>query len=80
MLLNHVRLIGELSGGTAAEDGAVEIKDGKISKVYEQAVTGEPEGFDDEMIDCRGKTLLPGTDRRPYSFDRHSLFYFGDDA
>lgn len=60
MLLNHVRLIGELSGGTAAEDGAVEIKDGKISKVYEQAVTGEPEGFDDEMIDCRGKTLLPG--------------------
>ena len=60
MLLNHVRLIGELSGGVVTEDGAAEIKGGRVHRVFDRSVTGEPEGFDDEIIDCGGKTLLPG--------------------
>lgn len=56
MLLNHCRLIKELSGNIATEDGAVEIKNGKITAVYEKAV----EAYDGRTIDCDGRTLMPG--------------------
>lgn len=56
MLLNHVQLIGELSGGVETQDGAVRIQDGKIAAVYGAPVC--PEG--EETFDCAGRTLTPG--------------------
>ncbi|NCE97743.1 amidohydrolase family protein [Emergencia sp. 1XD21-10] len=56
MLLNRCRLVGALSGGVESECGAVEIENGKISAVYDRP----KENYEGEVIDCGGKTLLPG--------------------
>lgn len=59
MILNNCRLIPELSGGIAAECGSVVVENGKILKVNAAPFTGaETDG--QEVIDCEGKTLLPG--------------------
>lgn len=55
MILNHVRLLPELSDGIAAEDGSVVIEDGKIINVCRESSSSEMSAFD-----CGGKTLLPG--------------------
>lgn len=54
MILNNCRLIPQLSNGTAAERGSIEIKDGIISSVSDMPSKSI------EAIDCEGKTLLPG--------------------
>lgn len=73
MLLNHCRLIKELSGGVETADGAVRLEDGKITEVFAEAfseadsgamadssVTSETVTGSEAVIDCQGKTLLPG--------------------
>ena len=56
MLLNHVKLVGALSGGLETQDGAVRVQDGRITAVY-----GTPAEPDDEgQLDCGGRTLTPG--------------------
>lgn len=56
MILNNVRLIPELAGGAAAETGSVVINNGKIESVSKSPYDGDT----DDVIDCRGNTLLPG--------------------
>jgi len=58
MILTHCRLVPELSGGIASEDGSVTVENGKITAV---SPLPAPEG-----IDCGGRTLLPGM------FDLHT--------
>lgn len=59
MILNNCRLIPELSGGIAAECGSVIVENGKILKVNGAPLTGA-DADGQEVIDCEGKTLLPG--------------------
>lgn len=54
MVLNNCRLISALAGGIQAENGSVEVKDGKIMKVSSSPAAGV------DSFDCQGKTLLPG--------------------
>lgn len=56
MLIRNVRLLPQLSAGISSECGAVEIENGKITAVYDKA----PEHDTSEVIDGRGRTLLPG--------------------
>lgn len=58
MILNHCRLLPELSGGIAAARGSVEVCGGKIVKVSAEPVSCD--GTQDDIFDCCGKTLLPG--------------------
>lgn len=58
MILNNVRLVPELTNGVNAESGAVEIRDGKIIKVENKPL--HVSDTSDHVIDCNGKTLLPG--------------------
>lgn len=54
----HCRLLAPFTGGIAGEDGAVLVRDGVIEKVSENSM---PEQYPNaEIIDCKGKTLLPG--------------------
>ena len=50
MILNHVKLVGALSGGVETQDGAVRIQDGRITAVY--GTPAEPDG--EEQLDCGG--------------------------
>ena len=54
MILTNCRLLPELSGGIASENGSVEILNGKIIQVSAQPSCA-PDAFD-----CGGGTLLPG--------------------
>lgn len=56
MKLYNVRLVPELSKGIGANQGYVEIEDGKIKEVQAQA----PEKIEAGDRDCQGMTLLPG--------------------
>ena len=56
MILNHVKLVGALSGSVETQDGAVRIQDGRITAVY--GTPAEPDG--EEQLDCGGRTLTPG--------------------
>ena len=56
MLLNNCRLIKELSDGYETDCGAVELEDTKIKAVYTEPV----QDYLGDVIDCQGKTLLPG--------------------
>ena len=56
MLITNVRLIPELSGGVAADNASVFIENGLISAVH----TSAPEGYDDDVFDGKGMTLIPG--------------------
>ena len=69
MILNHVRLIRELSSGISTESGFVRVEKDMITEVSdrpypladETAVNtniGNTEDID--MVDCKGKTLIPG--------------------
>lgn len=58
MILNNVRLVPELTNGVNVESGAVEIRDGKIIKVENKPL--HVSDTSDHVIDCNGKTLLPG--------------------
>lgn len=55
MIINHCRLVAALSGGVAAEDGFVEVQDGKIT-----AVSAVPAADGTADFDAQGRTLLPG--------------------
>lgn len=55
MILKNCRLIASLTGGISSDTGYVEIEEGTIKFVSEEAYTG-----DEESVDCQGKTLLPG--------------------
>jgi imidazolonepropionase-like amidohydrolase len=56
MLIKNCRLIPELSGGKAAEHGAIDIKDGVINGVFgDNEWENEAEGYD-----CSGMTVIPG--------------------
>lgn len=59
MLLNHCRLIKELSGGIETADGALRLENGKIAEVMANAAPADA-CAGEEVIDCQGKTLLPG--------------------
>ena len=59
MLLNHCRLIKELSGGIETADGALRMENGKIAEVMANAAPADA-CAGEEVIDCQGKTLLPG--------------------
>ena len=52
MILNHCRLVAELTENIASEDGAVAIENGIITQIWD---TPQEAGFD-----CKKKTLLPG--------------------
>ena len=56
MLIKNIRLVPELSGGTASDSGAVLIDGGKIRAVY--ATT--PSDYTGDSIDGNGMTILPG--------------------
>lgn len=58
MILKNCRLIPELSGGVKTDCGAVKIENGKITEVHAD-VDVKYEG-ESEIIDCNGKSLLPG--------------------
>ena len=59
MILKNCRLLAPLSDGKSSEKGAVSIVQGKIQAVYENGEAAE--GTDgEEIVDCGGKTLLPG--------------------
>lgn len=69
MILNHVRLVGELSSGTASESGFVRVENGMITEVSDtpfrstdkiSGKTGTENAEDITVLDCKGKTLLPG--------------------
>jgi imidazolonepropionase-like amidohydrolase len=60
MILNNVRLIGALSGGTDSESGCVEVENGRIKAVSAEAYAAEGGCGQETVIDCGGKTLLPG--------------------
>lgn len=65
MILNNVRLIPELSGNISTESGAVIINDGIITDVlHDPVIRGDSDSdisnTDEEIIDCGGRTLLPG--------------------
>ena len=55
MYLNHCRLLAPFTGGMDYEKGYVEVQDGKIVSVGE-ALPAQAR----DVIDCEGKTLLPG--------------------
>lgn len=59
MILNHVRLVKELSSGVSTECGYVRVENEIITEV-----SGKPyivtEDNREEIIDCKGKTLIPG--------------------
>ncbi|MBQ6582715.1 MAG: amidohydrolase family protein [Mogibacterium sp.] len=57
MLIQNVRLLPELSGGCAAECGAVRVEDGKIREVFPDGTEPLPQ---EPVYDAGGKTLLPG--------------------
>ena len=59
MILKNGRLLAPLPDGKSSEKGAVSIVQGKIQAVYENGEAAE--GTDgEEIVDCGGKTLLPG--------------------
>lgn len=58
MILSNCRLIPELSGGLAAEHGAVIVKDGIITDVL--ADSSFINQSDENIYECCGRTLLPG--------------------
>lgn len=55
MIINHIRLIPELSDGICTGDGYVRIEGDRITEVSAQYYTG-----DEETFDGAGKTLIPG--------------------
>lgn len=57
MLFAHCRLIPELSGGIASDDGCVRIKNKEIEEV---AAAQLPAKQGEDVFDCEGKTLMPG--------------------
>lgn len=72
-VLHHCRLISALSGGCETENGTVIVENGKITKVLalageeppvkckeEKEMSAEHLCGADKVIDCGGKTLLPG--------------------
>lgn len=56
MWIDHVRLLPELSGGVAAQQGSVQVEEGRITAVCQG---NAPTGAED-VIDGGGRTLLPG--------------------
>lgn len=56
MLIKNVRLIPELSGGMASDNGAILIDGEKIQAVY----AAPPSDFTGDSIDGNGMTMLPG--------------------
>ena len=61
--LKNCRLIPELSDGRGEKAANILLEAGKIAKITTQGI---PAGTADEVIDCGGKTLLPGL------FDMHA--------
>lgn len=59
MILNHVRLIKELSGAIGTESGYVRVENGRITEVSDKPYS-TVDSDKEQRIDCRGKTLLPG--------------------
>ncbi len=57
MLIQNVRLLPALSGGTAAENGAVRVENGLITGVSAQPLRA---GHGETVVDGGGRTLLPG--------------------
>ncbi len=64
MILNNVRLVASISGGTATECGHVVIKDGKIASVAARPISDsqleEAAKAGEEIVDGEGRTLIPG--------------------
>jgi imidazolonepropionase-like amidohydrolase/ABC-type multidrug transport system permease subunit len=57
ILFNHVKVI--IGNGSVIENGAVLIKNGKISEVF-NSPPANTDRFNAEVIDQSGKTLMPG--------------------
>ena len=66
MIINHVRLVPEVSGGISTEDGYVEISGKTIEKV-----SSAPYDGNSAFYDAAGKTLIPGL------FDLHTHIGMG---
>ena len=69
MILNHVRLIRELSSGISTESGFVRVEKDMITEVSDRPYSLADESSvntnignteDIDMVDCKGKTLIPG--------------------
>lgn len=69
MILNHERLVRELTSGIETESGFVRVQKGKITEVSDRPYclpdkirenTSAEKEEDFRVIDCKGKTLLPG--------------------
>lgn len=63
MLLKNCRLIPQLSDGVTFELADISIRDGKIQAVRPAQMNGdnlEADDVLDEVIDCKGMTVLPG--------------------
>ena len=59
MILNHARLVKELSSGVSTECGYVRIENEIITEVSEKPYI-VTEDNREEITDCKGKTLIPG--------------------
>lgn len=59
MILNHVRLVKELSSSVSTESGYVRIENGIIAEVSKKPYN-VTEDNGEKVTDCGGKTLLPG--------------------
>ena len=55
MIINHIRLVPEVSDGIKTENGFVKIENGRIAEVSAKPYEGSEETFDGQ-----GKTLIPG--------------------
>jgi imidazolonepropionase-like amidohydrolase/ABC-type multidrug transport system permease subunit len=57
VLFQHARIF--VGDGTVIADGAVLIRNGKITQVFEQA-PADPKNLQADVVDSAGKTLMPG--------------------